>query len=366
MIQTIIVDDEFLSRVGIKSLIDGKDNVNVCGIFSSAQEAMDFLEKTKVDIVLTDIEMAGTDGLDLISRIRENDLAEGVIIISCHNDFSYAREAITRGTDAYLLKATLDQKQLLAEIKRVYEKKCSTHVSTITSAPIALMDGEKGPEIYQIAVLHFSESIGRKEEQMLAGILEEIVRRYHMGTLFVPRRRDMFLVFSYDPVLSETERVEKLQGNLRILRKNVQQYSERKLSIGLSGYFENLTDVHTYYEKASEDLRANDMKTTSDLFPAYVYMEEHLDEPITLEEMAGLCCMSIPTFCRKLKDETGHPMTRFLNEKRIERAKALLQENEPLSTIAEQTGFSNENYLSRVFKDVTGMKISEYRKMIQE
>ena len=88
--------------------------------------------------------------------------------------------------------------------------------------------GEKKTEIYQIAVLHFSESIGRKEEQMLAGILEEIVRSYHMGTLFVPRRRDMFLVFGYDPTLTETERIEKLQGNLRVLRKNVQQYSERK------------------------------------------------------------------------------------------------------------------------------------------
>lgn len=365
MIRTIIVDDEFLSRVGIKSLIDGKDNVNVCGVFSSAQEAMDFLEKTKVDIVLTDIEMAGTDGLDLISRIRENDLADGVIIISCHNDFTYAREAITRGTDAYLLKATLDEQELLAEIKRVYEKKCSGHVSSVSSSPAVLMEGEKKTEIYQIAVLHFSESIGRKEEQMLAGILEEIVRSYHMGTLFVPRRRDMFLVFGYDPALTETERIEKLQGNLRVLRKNVQQYSERKLSVGLSGYFENLSDVHSYYEKACEDRQANDVKTTSELFPAYAYMEEHLDEPITLEEMSGLCCMSIPTFCRKLKEETGQTMTRYLNEKRIERAKALLEENRPLCTIAEQTGFSNENYLSRVFKDVTGMKISEYRKLMQ-
>lgn len=73
--------------------------------------------------------------------------------------------------------------------------------------------------------------------------------------------------------------------------------------------------------------------------------------------------MSIPTFTKKFKDRTGMTLVQYLNEKRIMRAKVLLMnKNLSLEQIAEETGFSNANYLVRVFKKVTGSTISDYRR----
>lgn len=46
MIQTIIVDDEILSRIGIQSFIDGKEDIEVKGVFASAEEAIIFLRES--------------------------------------------------------------------------------------------------------------------------------------------------------------------------------------------------------------------------------------------------------------------------------------------------------------------------------
>ena len=94
----------------------------VSGIFGEAEEALHFLEENMVDVVLTDIEMAEMDGLEFIREIRERQLAPGVIIVSCHEDFSYAQRAISIGTDSYILKHSVTEKSLIQEVKNVYEK----------------------------------------------------------------------------------------------------------------------------------------------------------------------------------------------------------------------------------------------------
>ena len=71
MIRTIVVDDEILSRIGIQSFIDGKEEISVSGVFGEALEAIDFLRENPVDIVITDIEMSEMNGLDFIKVIRE-------------------------------------------------------------------------------------------------------------------------------------------------------------------------------------------------------------------------------------------------------------------------------------------------------
>lgn len=59
----------------------------------------------------------------------------------------------------------------------------------------------------------------------------------------------------------------------------------------------------------------------------------------------------------------GKTLIQYLNECRIEKAKTLLEnKNLSLEQVAEEAGFSNANYLIRVFKKITGQTIGEYRK----
>ena len=60
MIRVLIVDDEILARVGIQSLLENSQEIQVVGSFNLASEALEFLKTTIVDIIITDIEMPYT------------------------------------------------------------------------------------------------------------------------------------------------------------------------------------------------------------------------------------------------------------------------------------------------------------------
>ena len=122
MIRVLIVDDEILARVGIQSLLENSQEIQVVGSFNLASEALEFLKTTIVDIIITDIEMPYMDGLEFIRRIREQNLVQGVIILSCYDKFEYAKQAISLGTDGYILKNSITREALEKEICSVYKK----------------------------------------------------------------------------------------------------------------------------------------------------------------------------------------------------------------------------------------------------
>ena len=66
MIRVLIVDDEILARVGIQSLLENSQEIQVVGSFNLASEALEFLKTTIVDIIITDIEI----WCKILSRIK--------------------------------------------------------------------------------------------------------------------------------------------------------------------------------------------------------------------------------------------------------------------------------------------------------
>lgn len=493
MIRTIIVDDEILSRIGLQSFIDGKEGIVVSGVFGEAAEAIEFLKENVVDVVLTDIEMTDINGLEFIQYIRENNLAGGVIIVSCHDDFSYAQRAISLGTDSYILKHSVTEEMLIREVKKAYEKAISAGVKRQRPEPDYRKQKDiRQDSIYRVGVFRLNlreipsvDSEQQLEEDMLVHLLEGIVSRYQMGTLFAPYNREMFILFQFEKEQPKEKREEILSGWIEVLGKNIQQYINGTRICGLSNEYESLSDTRICYERAviaveqsfynqeksvfywkdsrdgyrpkkfssenflekewlsgferelkealnqayrlqtpvagmrekliqnlnhllyqiladycfseefgkkwnsevmfisainsarsseemqtvlmehmgqfHEEARAESQK--DELAEVLKYIDQHLEEKISLTELSELGCMSVPSFSKKFKDRTGMTLVQYLNEKRIERAKILLkQQRYSLWEIADMTGFSNTNYLLRVFKKITGQTISEYRR----
>ena len=242
MIRTIIVDDEILSRIGLQSFLDGKEDIVVSGIFGEAKEALQFLEENIVDVVLTDIEMSEIDGLEFIQQIRQRHLVPGVIIVSCHEDFSYAQRAISLGIDSYILKHSVTEKTLIEDVKKVYNKTAGKERSKKRTEE-NLHENNKIQQqyIYRIGVFlpdDRENTIGGDEQSMsrdmLVHLLEEIVSRYQMGTLFAPDNREIFLMFQLNKKLSEQERKNTMENWLRFLEKNISQYLTETMILGLS------------------------------------------------------------------------------------------------------------------------------------
>ena len=122
MVQVIIVDDEILARIGIQSLLDNAEDIQVVGSFGLARDALEFMKTSLVDIVITDIEMPEMNGLEFIKKIREENLAEGVIILSCYDKFRYAKEAISLGANGYILKHDINQENINGKYIKLQKK----------------------------------------------------------------------------------------------------------------------------------------------------------------------------------------------------------------------------------------------------
>ena len=94
------------------------------------------------------------------------------------------------------------------------------------------------------------------------------------------------------------------------------------------------------------------------------YIQEHLDENMTVGKMAEKSNMSPPSFCRWFKQMTGKSFVEFVNSSRIENSTFLLsQSQKPISEIAFEVGFNSISQFNRSFKKVKKKSPSEWRKM---
>jgi len=122
MIRLLIVDDEPTIRAGIRHSIPWADyGVQIVGDCGNGREALELLSRLAVDVALVDIVMPHLDGLELCERAREQFPALHLVIVSGHENFSYAQRALRLGIDDYLLKP-VSAEQLIATIAALSEK----------------------------------------------------------------------------------------------------------------------------------------------------------------------------------------------------------------------------------------------------
>lgn len=118
MMTVLIVDDERIAREGLRDLIDWS-SLGLCVGFcaTNGEQALEWMRKNQVDIVITDIKMPKMDGLELLCHMSEQGINATTIILSGFNDFRYAQKAIQYGVLHYLLKP-IHMEELLEVLKK--------------------------------------------------------------------------------------------------------------------------------------------------------------------------------------------------------------------------------------------------------
>jgi len=88
----------------------------------------------------------------------------------------------------------------------------------------------------------------------------------------------------------------------------------------------------------------------------YDYIEVHLDDRLTLTDLASVACLSPYHFSRSFKRAVGIGPQRYVTQRRLERAKTLMRRtNQPLAVIAHEVGFSDQSHLISVFRREIGV-----------
>ena len=102
-------------------------------------------------------------------------------------------------------------------------------------------------------------------------------------------------------------------------------------------------------------------KTESRINKVCQYIQKHADEPLSLEQVAGLIHLSRSAFSKFFKRATGKTFSDYVNDIRISRACHLLAETDkPINEIAHATGFESLSYFNRVFLKKKGVTPSQF------
>ncbi|MDR2446694.1 MAG: response regulator [Treponema sp.] len=115
MLKVFLVEDEIVVREGIRNSVPwGKTAYILAGEAPDGEMALPIIQDIKPDIIITDIRMPFMDGLALSRIVRKTLPWIKIIILSGHDEFEYAREALSIGVEGYLLKPVSSDDMLKA------------------------------------------------------------------------------------------------------------------------------------------------------------------------------------------------------------------------------------------------------------
>lgn len=105
MYQVLVVDDESMIRQSISTRIPWNNmGYSLVGACENGRQAIEKLDEMKIDVVLTDISMPHVDGLELASYIHKHYPRTKTIIISCYDEFEFAKRALQYQVFSYIIK----------------------------------------------------------------------------------------------------------------------------------------------------------------------------------------------------------------------------------------------------------------------
>jgi two-component system invasion response regulator UvrY len=143
-INVMLVDDHAVVRFGFRMLLDATEDIRVVAEAESAEVAYQLIPTAKPDVIVMDISLGGTMGVEATRRIVARDKMARVLGLSSHEDPSYVRYMLKAGALGYLSKRSAPD-ELMHAIRQVAEGRM--YIDSQLSQRMALeeFNGEKSP-----------------------------------------------------------------------------------------------------------------------------------------------------------------------------------------------------------------------------
>ena len=106
-VNIVLVDDHAVVRAGVKRLLEQETSFDVIGEAESGEKAYQLFNELKPDVMVMDLSMPGMGGLEAIRRILMRHERAKILVLSMHEDLSFANQALKLGAKGYLIKNAL-------------------------------------------------------------------------------------------------------------------------------------------------------------------------------------------------------------------------------------------------------------------
>ncbi|MCA9529506.1 MAG: response regulator transcription factor [Myxococcales bacterium] len=105
MHRVFLIDDHPLFRSGLRELLERRQGLEICGEADNCAAALDGVRRETPDLVVVDLRLQGTDGLELVARVHAADPKLPILVLSMQDEALYAERALHAGARGYVMKS---------------------------------------------------------------------------------------------------------------------------------------------------------------------------------------------------------------------------------------------------------------------
>jgi len=393
----LIIDDEPKIRRGLYNYLSNLDlKFNSIETAENGLIALEKTRKTKPDIVLADICMPKMDGLEFINNLLYECKDVKIIIISGHDDFSYAQKALRYGVEDYLLKP-IDLQNLYSVIKKAYDKILSekdknkhvTFAMDIIHSNRHMLTSQLFTQILNCQISpenidSMAQSIGISIPDPASLIIIKLFERHPEA--HIELERDLLSYAVINIVCEICEDLEKLicftdiKDNTVVLSSysesvdyiNIQEEIcksiERYLGYAAKSDASFLENTCVNFRNAYEQMvhyLSNINEYSITVINAKNYIEQNYHrENLTLKSVAAALHVNASYLSRMMQKQLGMSFVNYLTDVRMKKAAISLNNAEKdikLYEISQKLGYSSQHYFSRVFTKYYGKSPLQFR-----
>jgi two-component system response regulator YesN len=414
MFSLLIVDDEAVIREGLRDCVDWRSlGIKIVGEAADGDEALAKVKTLDPDIVLTDVVMPGTDGLELARILRRSRRDVEVVLFSAYREIKYIKGAFKYDAVDYLLKP-FDNNELIEVMrktvdrchrKKAFRKRLQLLQAGISSNLTALRndfyrdlllgtidmreDGQrrarslkvraKPNQAYCVMLILASipqDAIADGLEQRILPWIDSVVRNYFDATTIQIGSGVFSVLVGFDRGATKCDQ-EIVETAVQLLRQSRQVFHVQ-ITVGLGNKVEGIANVHLSYLQASAAIKRRKLSGFGGVFTfenggvsfktnkitdrVISIVQQRFDQQQTIRRLALELQISPNYLSSMFKKQTGLALGSYIRFVRIEHAKAMLKETQyRVREVSWRTGFPNSNYFSKAFRKHTGLSPLEFR-----
>jgi DNA-binding NarL/FixJ family response regulator len=118
--RVLIIDNHPLVREGLRSIIDGQPDLQVCAEADTARAARLAIIESQPDAMIVELGLNQGDGIELVRDVRAHYASLPILVLSCHDETIYAERMLSVGANGYIMKQASSQ-EILNSLRRVLD-----------------------------------------------------------------------------------------------------------------------------------------------------------------------------------------------------------------------------------------------------
>lgn len=277
----IIVDDEMPSREMLKSIIDWeKTEYEITKEFINGKEALEYYIHNPVDYIITDIQMPVMDGITLIKDIKGINPHQPIIILSCHEKFSYAKEAMKYGVKDYLIKDMLTKEDILEALlgakEPLTESQNMESLKDHTQDVFSIQDNQLQEWLYDDTAIRDSQRINQGyytimivnlaskkiyesysdtyEKDLIDQIRRDLISEQIVkpNYITIDDTFDLVILMPVEQIASQIKFIYDCQKQASMIRTVIQKLCDDEITIGISNGFSGFNRIKEHFEEAKK------------------------------------------------------------------------------------------------------------------